>query len=440
MIGWGRAKRDWQRRSRHEQVETSSRWMLYVSPWAFWLGGLPALFTQDGVTTASLALTAALLALGLMQSVLCVRGIEQALDFYLGTGPLPRNWIVALGAMLCVLTGLTTALVAVGTLENPVGPGMALFGAVAPFAAVYGLTVPKMRAMYVLGGVCLLAAAAVAAVGTGWAESVVALAAMAFSAMVNALTPRSSGWYIAVMRELNAAREAQAELAVAEERLRFSRDLHDVMGRNLSVIALKSELAVQLAQRGSDAAVDQMTEVQRLARESQTEVREVVRGYREAGLRTELAGARGVLRAAGVDCRIEGDALPDGGPGGDAGVPRPAQAALGWVVREGATNVLRHADASYCTVRVEVEPAAVRLVMENDGASSGDVTRGGSGLAGLRERLAALGGTLTARGEAATGTFRLCAEVPVERASGDRNGADGEETEESRERRAAQER
>nr|WP_277608066.1 histidine kinase [Streptomyces boncukensis] len=230
---------------------------------------------------------------------------------------------------------------------------------------------------------------------------------MLLSALVGVFSPRSSAWYIAVLRELEEARETQARLAVAEERLRFGRDLHDVMGRNLSVIALKSELAVQLARRdpaGTDGAVDQMEEVQRLARESQTEVRDVVRGYREAGLTTELAGARGVLRAAGVDCRIEGDgeALSD-----------DVQSALGWVVREGATNVLRHADATRCTVRLDVAPRSAVLLVENDGAAPGAPRRGGgSGLPGLRERLAALDGTLTTE-RPQEGVFRLRATVPL---------------------------
>ena len=84
--------------------------------------------------------------------------------------------------------------------------------------------------------------------------------------------------------EAERAREVETRLAVAEERLRFGRDLHDVLGRNLSVISLKSELAVQLARRGRPEAVEQMIEVQRIAQESQREVRAVVRGYREADL------------------------------------------------------------------------------------------------------------------------------------------------------------
>lgn len=105
-------------------------------------------------------------------------------------------------------------------------------------------------------------------------------------------TSAFSVWLLNAVYELDEARETRARLAVAEERLRFGRDLHDVMGRNLAVVALKSELAVQLARRGRPEALEQMVEVQRIARETQREVREVVRGYREADLRTELAARR----------------------------------------------------------------------------------------------------------------------------------------------------
>ncbi|MFB7761917.1 sensor histidine kinase [Streptomyces xiamenensis] len=242
-----------------------------------------------------------------------------------------------------------------------------------------------------------------------------------------AFTCRVTAWTLRVVNKLDAARETEARLAVAEERLRFGRDMHDVLGRNLSVIALKSELAAQLARRGSPAAVEQMTEVQRIARESQQEMREVVRGYREADLQAELAGARGVLEAAGIRCRIE--------DGGSTELPVAVQSALGWVVREGTTNVLRHADAAVCVIRLR-PPARGGIVavleMENDGVRGAGAAPGGSdgtGLRGLRGRLGALGGTLTAEpygggvagsgaagaggGAGKGGSFRLTATVPV---------------------------
>lgn len=235
------------------------------------------------------------------------------------------------------------------------------------------------------------------------------MAALVIFIGLSSSTGRSVGWFLAVMWKLEAARDVQARLAVAEERLRFGRDMHDVLGRNLAVIALKGELAVQLARRGRAEAVDQMVEVQRIAQESQREVREVVRGYREADLQVELAGARSILQAAGVGCRIEGD--------GSAGLPAEVQSALGWVAREGTTNVLRHApDAGRCVIRTRVTAGQAVLVMENDGIRDGDPgpesAGGGSGLKGLRERLAPLGGTLEAE-RRPDGVYRLTAQLPV---------------------------
>ncbi|MER5821852.1 ATP-binding protein [Streptomyces mirabilis] len=177
------------------------------------------------------------------------------------------------------------------------------------------------------------------------------------------------------------------------------------------VVALKSELAVQLARRGRPEAVEQMVEVQRIARETQREVREVVRGYREADLRTELAGAQGVLTAAGIDCEVSGPVT---------GLPAEIQSALGWVVREATTNVLRHGDAARCAVSLRVAEGRVTLTVENDGApgiGSGAGTDTaepgrGSGLAGLRERLREVDGVLRA-GPAGSDLFRLTAEVPL---------------------------
>ena len=160
--------------------------------------------------------------------------------------------------------------------------------------------------------------------------------------------------------------------------------------------------AVQLARRGRPEAVDQMVEVQRIAQETQREIRDVVRGYREAELGAELAGAQGVLEAAGIVCRVSGAPV---------GLPPAVQAALGWVVREGTTNVLRHGDAETCTITVSVTEGRTELTIENDGAPEAPVGSGGSGLRGLGERLATVGGTL--EHTAAEGRFRLTARVPL---------------------------
>jgi two-component system sensor histidine kinase DesK len=201
-------------------------------------------------------------------------------------------------------------------------------------------------------------------------------------------------------------RGVQLQLAVAEERLRFSRDLHDVMGRNLSAIAVKSQLAAELVRRGRPEAADEVADVGRLAEESLREVREVVRGHRSADLAGELAGARSVLRAAGVGCAVDGE---DAG----ASLPATAQTAFGWVVREAVTNVLRHSSATSCTITLRVAGGRAELAVRNDGVVADDRDGGpaGNGLAGLGERLAGAGGRLDARRNGSD--FLLTASLPV---------------------------
>ncbi|MDF4254464.1 histidine kinase [Streptomyces sp. WMMB303] len=412
MIHWGREKRrKWQRRSKLQQVEASTYWLLLLSPWIFYVSGMPQFGVQVAGPQPAAVLEGAVVVLGFLQCLLGVRGLRRGLDTYLGTEQEPPRRLPAAGLVTFLLTtALVTFLIARGWAanDNP-GPAMALFAGLPSLTGVYGLTVPPRRSAALTAGGCVLITAAFAAAGATWPALLGTLFVLVIGGLVGIFSPRCSAWYLAVMRELDEAREAQSRLAVAEERLRFSRDLHDVMGRDLSVIALKSELATQLARRGAASAAEQMREVQELARKSQTEVRAVVRGYREAGLETELAGARAVLRAAGVDCRIE-SAQP--------GLGLDAQAALGWVVREGATNVLRHAEASCCVIRLTRDAAdATALVMENDGLRT-DQDRAGSGLTGLRERLAAVDGTLTAERDETARLFRLRAEIP---ASGSRS-------------------
>jgi two-component system sensor histidine kinase DesK len=227
---------------------------------------------------------------------------------------------------------------------------------------------------------------------------------------VAALTGRASAWTLRVMWELDRSRTAHARLSVAEERLRFARDLHDLLGRNLSLIAVTSELAAQLARRGDEEAAERMLEVHGVADESLREMRAVVSGYRTVDLDSELAGAQAVLRSAGASCRITGDA---------AALPHDVQAALGWVVREGTTNIIRHSDATVCTIELNVldAPGAARTVtlqMDNDRVRTMDAAAGGTGLLGLSERLARLGGSITAQ-RPRSGHFRLEATLPASR-------------------------
>jgi len=209
-------------------------------------------------------------------------------------------------------------------------------------------------------------------------------------------------WLWEVMQEAHAAREAQARLAVTEERLRFARDLHDLLGHSLSLIAVKSELAIRMAEADPARAKAEMADVRQAARDALREVRAAVRGYRQVELDAEVAGVRAVLEAAGVRCSV---------PRHLDGLPPQVGTVLAWVVREGATNVLKHSDARRCDITLSRADDAVVLEMINDGArpASGD---SGTGLTGLTERLATVGGTLTAE-HIEAGRFLLRATVPL---------------------------
>ncbi|MFC5182287.1 sensor histidine kinase [Actinomadura harenae] len=216
-------------------------------------------------------------------------------------------------------------------------------------------------------------------------------------------------------QETHAVRQALARAAVSEERQRFSRDLHDLLGHSLSLIAVKSELAMRMAEADPGRARAEMEDVRRAARDALREVRAAVRGYRAIELDAELAGVRAVLETAGVRC--EAGPVPDG-------LPPEVRAVLAWVIREGATNVIKHSDARSCTVGLSGYGDTVVLELTNDGVrraaehatppSSG--AGSGSGLAGLGERVAMLGGELTA-GPQGRDRFLLRAVLPLDGAA-----------------------
>jgi two-component system sensor histidine kinase DesK len=215
---------------------------------------------------------------------------------------------------------------------------------------------------------------------------------------------------VVIDRELRLAREEIARLAVSEERLRFARDLHDLLGHSLSLIALKSELAGRLAAVAPERAAVEMCDVESVARTALQEVREAVAGYRQPTLASELQSAREILTAAGIAHQVD-DQTPS--------LPAASEAALSWAVREGVTNVIRHSRAQRCTIRLTRESGQIGVEVTDDGrggepdaaASMLSGGRSGAGLAGLAERVAALGGRYEA-GPRPGGGFRLAVSVP----------------------------
>ncbi|WLQ38180.1 histidine kinase [Streptomyces castrisilvae] len=419
LRGWHRS---WQERGKMERIDQYSRFTICAMPWLFTLAWQGAPFDHDiRHEPLPLALGVALLLVSVAQCVLSNRNLSVAYEHYLGTSVFPGRRLLAPVVLMLLAVGLLATLTGVDGVH---GSGLLLMALNAPMALVITrvLLVPVRR--FVIESLCLtlLTTGALAASGLRGGTLAGVVPCTLFGCVLVLISVRPSAWSMSVMWQAEQARDIQARLAVAEERLRFGRDMHDVMGRNLAVIALKSELAVELAQRGRPEAVDQMVEVQRIARASQQEVRDVVRGYREASLITELAGAQGVLSAAGIECVVS--------DGTGERLPAPVQAALGWVVREAATNVLRHGDPRRCVIRLETTADTAVLHVENDGVTAQSPSTAqptaaapaaqGSGLAGLRERLGALDGSLEA-GPAQGGLFRLTATVPL----GDREEANG---------------
>jgi two-component system sensor histidine kinase DesK len=222
--------------------------------------------------------------------------------------------------------------------------------------------------------------------------------------------------------QLNEARAELAQMAVAQERERFARDLHDLLGHSLSVITLKAELAGRMLTDRPDDAAREVAELEQVARTALSEVRDAVSGYRQPTLDGELAGARMALSAAGIEAAVEEARVP---------LDSAVEAVLAWTIREGATNVIRHSHARHCTLRItaSLTDAGVEVIDDGVGddraAAAGNGAggaepvrlgngRAGHGLAGLAERARLLNGRLEA-GATAGGGYRLAVTVPVSR-------------------------
>src|SRR5215472_14377259 len=306
-------------------------------------------------------------------------------------------------------------------------------------------------ALFVVGQMSWLTALAVAAAGAGrfaasWRRAVTAVAACAavgvavsvwhnlgYGAALAAFgLPLLGGLFAysaerrnVLMVKLNQARAELARTAVAEERLRISRDLHDLLGHSLSLITLKSELAGRMIESDPQRAAREIAELETVARRSLAEVRQAVTGYRQPGLAAELAAAHRMLASAGIDCRVDAPTSYD--------LPPEVDALLAWTVREASTNIVRHSGARRAGITVTVTGTTASAQLTDDGAgpaaargtpghgatqalgTAGDLgTPGGpgSGLAGLAERAGRLGGTLLA-GAGEHGGFRVRVTVPI---------------------------
>jgi two-component system sensor histidine kinase DesK len=280
-------------------------------------------------------------------------------------------------------------------------------------AAIAPVRLPTGRA---IGAIVVVAAIGVAeALALGGQGDVVGGNAMAIVSV--GFVSLTISRLLLANRALLAAREDVARLAVADERLRFARDLHDLLGHSLSVIVLKSEVAARVLDRGDiERTSAELREIQAVARRALTEAREAVAGYRRPTLDNEIAAARQALAAAGIayEDRVEPETLAP-----------EVEAVLAWAVREGVTNVVRHSAARRCRVTVARRHDEVVARIDDDGpgtAGGGDGGDGGgllaaevhrgNGLDGMAERAARVGGELRA-GPGPEGGFRLEVRVPA---------------------------
>jgi two-component system, NarL family, sensor histidine kinase DesK len=211
-------------------------------------------------------------------------------------------------------------------------------------------------------------------------------------------------------RKLRKANEEIEHLAKVAERERIARDLHDVLGHTLSVITLKSELAGKLIEQDPERAGKEIREVEQVSRQALSEVRDAIRGYRSEGLVAELARAKSTLETAGVS--VQCDAATS------MKIPAMQESVLSLAVREGVTNVVRHAQARTCRLRIEQQNGTCRLEIADDGQGFSSIE--GNGLRGMRERVEMLGGTLERTTNSGT---TLTITLPLKRTILERSGS-----------------
>ncbi len=325
------------------------------------------------------------------QSVLAGAGVIAFGGLFLQVVMTERPVIVPLAAMLAISVTLTLAAI----------DSFALMFVYAASAAAVRLS--GRDALLAVAGVTAVAAAALALTDP---ESAL------FWGITGTVFATGTLWFLigGILRSNAALREARAELAdlaVAEERLRFARDMHDLLGHDLSLIALKAELAGKLLPARVDDAAAEVADIRSLSRTALTQVREAVDGYRRPTLPGELAGARIALEAAGIELHVDG--------AGETLDP-DTESVLAWAVREGATNIIRHSGASRAEITVTAGEAATELEISDDGrgapGTNGDREPEGHGLAGLIERAHAVGGTVEAAVDP-DGGFTLRVSMPA---------------------------
>lgn len=327
---------------------------------------------------------------------------------WLGNPPSPRDFAASGAGLVMFLAVYFYAarrsgrrLIIASILMMLLAIGMIPFGGNWAVLAVYACAAaaelrPAGHAARVVTGLMLVSVIAVIAAGLPW---YVAVMVPLFEAMV--VYGKMAG--LALGEKHGALLRTQEEvrlLAREAERERIARDLHDLLGRTLTLIALKSDLALRLADSNPVAASREIRELGKAARGGLAEVRAAVDGMNPPGLQREIEASRTALNTAGVGCSVIGEELA---------IPAPDSAVLAMALREAVTNVIRHASATTCTIALQHDGTAVELIVSDDGR--GEYFREGSGLRGMRARLSAAGGRL--RVDALGNGTRVSAALPA---------------------------
>ena len=366
-------------------MSLTPRWIklgrLFMVAWlVFFIYPVAALLTDRFDRDAEVAGIALLVALALIWGWFWLRVVA---------GPDQRFALPAVVAATIVLV--------VFTLRTPPQYGSLFLYALimAGAACNWRIGLPAVLALSVLSGTVELARG----------ESVTNATGQFLNELLVGLTAVAGQLLIQANRQLSSAREQIGRLAVGEERLRFARDLHDLLGHSLSVIALKSELAGRLMKTTPGLAAHEVEDIEKVARDALRDVREAVAGYRQPTLAAELAGAHEALAAAAIEFHVDQEHGP---------LPPAVEGVLAWTVREGVTNVMRHSQAKRCAIRISSRDGNITVEVVDNGR--GGTPESGSGLDGLHERVVERGGRLTAEPLPHEG-FRLRVTLPLAQAN-----------------------
>jgi len=262
---------------------------------------------------------------------------------------------------------------------------------------VTAFSMPLRMARYVIFGSVIIYMIETWALGHNW-QTMASIMTPAVLLAITALYTAYTGQQQMALRRSN---DEIMRLATLAERERIGRDLHDLLGHTLSVIALKSELARKLIDRDLDSARTEIGEVERVARDALSQVRNAISGIRSTALPAEIVAATALLEAQGLVVKCETENVK---------LPHDRETALALSLREAATNIRRHASATGVTIRVRKEDTAVVVEVADDGRGGRIVP--GNGLNGMRERLDTVGGSLSLEPNKDGGTL-LRAWVPI---------------------------